>query len=182
MNGADIWVLPIDWSHVSEPKPGKPAPFLNAPFMESDPAFSPDGRWLAYTSDELGTNELYVRPFPGPGGKWQLSTGGARFPIWAHGGRELLYQTFDGRIMALDVTTKGDSFVAEKPKLWNETRLEDIGLFPRIDAAPVTQQREAPSSERILVLLTHGATTEQKSSTQVVFLLNFFDELRRVVR
>jgi Tol biopolymer transport system component/predicted Ser/Thr protein kinase len=181
-NGADIWVLPIDWSDHSDPKPAKPEPFLHSGYMESDPAFSPDGRWLAYTSDEAGLNELYVRPFPGPGGKSQLSSGGARFPVWSDGGRELLYQSFDGHIMAVAITSKGDSLATGRPQLWNETRLDDIGLLPRIDAGGWQRQRGSRSKESILALIARGITAEQKPSTQVVFLVNFFDELRRIVR
>lgn len=65
----DIWTLPLDTSDPDHPKPGKPELFLHTPFTNSHPAFSPDGHWLAYRSNESGTNEVYVRPFPGPGGK-----------------------------------------------------------------------------------------------------------------
>ena len=58
-------------------------PFLNSPAMRSYPEFSPDGRWMAYVSDESGRDEVYVRPFPGPGGKWLISQGGGTEPLWA---------------------------------------------------------------------------------------------------
>lgn len=66
--GTDIWVLHLD-DHTAHP-------FLRTMFNEADPRFSPDGRWIAYLSDESGRNEVYVQPYPGPGGKWQLSTDG----------------------------------------------------------------------------------------------------------
>ncbi len=66
----DIWILPMEGDEASGWKPGKPTPFLNSPFRERDAAFSPDGHWLAYASDESGRSEIYVRPFPGPGSKF----------------------------------------------------------------------------------------------------------------
>ena len=71
---------------------GKAELFLGTFFLEFFPAFSPDGRWLAYRSNESGTFEVYVRPFPGPGGRWQVSTGGGGFPLWSRDGRELLFR------------------------------------------------------------------------------------------
>src|SRR5439155_24574460 len=79
---------------------GKPELFLGTPFDEGYSAFSPDGRWLAYQSNESGTAEVYVRPFPGPGGRWQISKGGGLYPLWSRDGRELLFQTLDQRVMA----------------------------------------------------------------------------------
>ena len=69
---ADVMILPMEGDEASGWRPGKPTVFLNGPFSETDPQFSADGRWLAYFSNETGRNEVYVRPFPGPGGKWQL--------------------------------------------------------------------------------------------------------------
>src|SRR5262249_450795 len=74
--GYDLWALPLDLSDREHPKAGKPEVFLKTPADEYDPAFSPDGHWMAYSTTESGTRELYVRPFPGPGGKWQISNGG----------------------------------------------------------------------------------------------------------
>src|SRR5207249_3264593 len=86
------------------------------------PTFSPDGRWIAYRSDESGRDETYVRPFPGPGGKWQISTGGGTNPTWSRTRHELFYGTPDQRIMVAPYTVEGDSFRAEKPRLWSEGR------------------------------------------------------------
>jgi len=105
----DILALPIEGDEKSGWKPGEPKPFLNGPFNEYDPAFSPDGRWLAYSSNESGNPEVYVRPFPGPGGKWQISVGGGLFPKWSRNGRELFYRTIDSKIMMAAYTTTGDS-------------------------------------------------------------------------
>jgi Tol biopolymer transport system component len=108
----DLWTLPLDVSDPEHPKPGKPELFLRTPFDEREPAFSPGGRWIAHTSSESGRYEVYVRPFPGPGGKWQISTGGGLLPIWSRNGRELFYETLtpDNRIMVSTYTAKADSF------------------------------------------------------------------------
>jgi serine/threonine-protein kinase len=76
---ADIWTLPLDLSDPDHPKPGKPELFLRTPADEQVATFSPDGRWIAYRSDESGIIQIYVRPFPAAGGgKWQISAGGGR--------------------------------------------------------------------------------------------------------
>jgi Tol biopolymer transport system component/predicted Ser/Thr protein kinase len=97
----DLWVLPLDISGPNPPKPGKAEAFLRTAAAEYSPAFSPDGRWMAYQSGPASpTTDVYVRPFPGPGGNWQISEGGGSFPVWSRDGRELLYGTPDGHIMA----------------------------------------------------------------------------------
>ena len=70
-----------------------------------------------------GVFEVYVRPFPGPGGRWQISTGGGDFPIWSRDGRELFFESRDRSIMATAYAARGDSFTAGKPRVWSETRL-----------------------------------------------------------
>src|SRR5205085_1317027 len=149
---------------------GKAEPFLGTPFMEAYPVFSPDGRWLAYVSDESGNSEVYVRPFPGPGGRWQVSTGGGRFPLWSRDGRELLFETLDQQVMAVSYTAKGHSFAAGKPRVWTETRLRNAALFSNYDLAP--------DGKRLAALVADNASA-QKPLTHLTFLLNFFDELRR---
>src|SRR5439155_10499712 len=90
-------------------KVGQPEPFLTTS-VQADAEFSPDGRWVAYLSNEVGTLQVFVRPFPGPGGKWQISSGGGSMPAWSRS--ELFYVDATGRIMAVPYTTKGDAFVA----------------------------------------------------------------------
>ena len=90
--------------------------FLHSPFLNVEPMFSPDGRWLAYYSNESGRYEVYVRPFPGPGGKWQISTNGGGVPTWSRARHELFYAALD-RIMVASYGVEGDSFRAEKPRL-----------------------------------------------------------------
>jgi serine/threonine-protein kinase len=147
---------------------GKPELFLGTPFDEGRPVFSPDGHWLAYTSNESGTFEVYVRPFPGPGGKWQISKGGGSSPLWSRDGRELLFETLDGRVMAAGYSVKSDSFAAGKPRVWSE-RLLYAGGAPVYDLAP--------DGKRIAAILASDQAGGEP--THLTFLLNFFDELRR---
>src|SRR5262249_52876426 len=78
--GADLWILPVFGDK-------KPFSFLKTPFDESDGQFSPDGKWIAYQSNESGRFEIYVQPFPGPGGKFQISTNGGAQPRWNKNGK-----------------------------------------------------------------------------------------------
>jgi serine/threonine protein kinase/dipeptidyl aminopeptidase/acylaminoacyl peptidase len=91
--GSDLWVLPLFGDH-------KPIPFLQSEFQELDGRFSPNGRWIAYDSNESGKREVYVQPFPASAGKWQISTNGGSDPIWRPDGKELFYLATDGKIMA----------------------------------------------------------------------------------
>ena len=170
----DIWTLPLDVNDPEHPRPGKPELFVRTPFDEREPVFSPDGRWIAYSSQESGRFEVYVRPFPGPGGKWQVSTGGGGHPIWSRAGRELFYETLDNRIMVSSYTEKADSFAVDKPRLWSSTQI-------RYDPAFSWNLDLAPDGKRFAVLPRPDATGEQKGSVHVTVLLNFFDELRRRV-
>jgi serine/threonine-protein kinase len=170
--GYDLWTLPLDTSDPNHPKPGKPELFLRTPFDERDPAFSPDGLWIAYTSAESGRDEIYVRPFPIGSGKSTISTGGGRYPIWSRHGLELFYEGLDDRIMIAAYTAKGDSFAAEKPRPWSNTQIFDTGL---------TNLDRAPDGRRFVVTLLPQSESggEPKGSVHVTFLLNFFDEVRR---
>jgi Tol biopolymer transport system component len=170
--GMDIFTAPVeaDPAQAFGIRLGKPELFLGTQFDEDYPAFSPDGRWLAYTSNESGTSEVYVRPFPGPGGRSQISTGGGRFPLWSRDGRELVFETLDQRVMAASYAARGDSFMSGKPRLWSETRLVDLGTSSNYDLSP--------DGKRLAVMLADDAS-RQKEPTHLTFLLNFFDELRR---
>ena len=92
----DIWVLPMGADHT-------PVPFLQTPFAELRGVFSPDGRFMAYQSNESGRAEVYVQSFPGPGGKWQISSGGGIEPFWRGDGKELFYRAADRSLMAVDI-------------------------------------------------------------------------------
>ena len=93
----------------------KPYPFLSTQFFEGQGVFSPDGKWVAYQSNESGRNEIYVRPFPGPGGQWQISTGGGTSPRWRADGKELYYVAPDNKLMAAAAAVQGGTFVPGTP-------------------------------------------------------------------
>ena len=125
----------------------KAQPFLRTPFVESVPRFSPSGRWLAYVSDESGRPEIYVQPYPGPGGKWQISTEGGTEPVWNPNGRELFYRSGD-KMMAVDIATQ-PSFAAGKPRVLLRDRTADPSNAPQLrrvsrwPAIPDAQARRA---------------------------------------
>jgi Tol biopolymer transport system component len=165
----DIMTLSIEGNEKSGWKPGEPKPFVNSPFAELEPAFSPDGRWVAYMSNESGSYEVYVRPFPGPGSKWQISTGGGYLPKWSRNGKELFYSGADSKIMVVAYTASGDSFRADKPQLWSPGQFSDRRATPNFDLHP--------DGKRFAVLKAPG--TEQAAAVnKVSFVFNFFDEIR----
>lgn len=94
--GADIWLFPTTGNRT-------PAPFLQTEFGERHARISPDGRWMAYSSDESGSNGVYVTRFPQAGGKWSVSPNGGAFPIWRRDGRELFYRAPGGQLMAVPI-------------------------------------------------------------------------------
>ncbi len=100
--GNDIWILPMSPDPKRASGERKPFPFLETEFGEGRPVFSPDGRWIAYQSNESGRAEVYIRPFPGPGGKWQVSTNGGTHPRWRSDGKELFFLGSD-KIMAAEI-------------------------------------------------------------------------------
>ena len=170
---SDIMILPIEGNEKSGWMPREPKVFLNSTYEVTSPVFSPDGRWLAYASNESGNYEVYVRPFPGPGGKWQISTEGGGFPKWSRNGKELFYRAQDSKLMVAAYTASGDSFVAGKPQLWSPGQFVDLGPFYNSFALH-------PDGKRFAVLKAPGAG-ETAPVHKVTFIFNFFDELRRKV-
>ncbi len=169
----DILILPIEGDEASGWKPGTPIPFANGASVELEPMFSPDGKWIAYFSNESGRFEVYVRPFPGPGGTWQASSGGGSFPTWSRTRPELLYATLDRRIMAVSYTTQGNSFRASPPRVWTGVQHQLLG--------PIINRNFDlhPDGKRIALAKAPDAAASR--ADKVVFAFNFFDELRRVV-
>jgi serine/threonine protein kinase/Tol biopolymer transport system component len=160
--GFDLWMLRLG--------DRKAQPFLRTPFNESAPRFSHDGRWLAYGSDESGRNEIYVQPYPGPGGKWQVSTEGGREPVWNPIGQELFYRSGD-KMMAVDVTTQ-PSFAAGKPRvLFEGNYVPAIFTVPNYDVSPDGQR----------FLMIKPVEQAKAAPTQINVVLNWFEELKQKV-
>jgi Tol biopolymer transport system component len=168
----DLWTIPIHWveGHTTV---GAPEPYLRTVSIETYPSFSPDGRWLAYTSSESGTQELYVRPFPDSGTKVRISDAGGLIPIWSPNGRELFYRTPDQRIMVTEYAVTDGLFVASKSKVWSDKRLGDTGVLPNFDLSP--------DGKHILALMPAAKPQDQQAQNHVTFVLNFIGEVRRQV-
>ena len=160
--GRDIWVLPLDGDR-------EPRPFLQTSFEEGGAVFSPDGRWLAYVSDESGRYEIYAQPFPGPGGKRQISTDGGTEPLWARSGREMFYWS-GNKMMAVDITTE-PTFSAGTPRILFEKPFLRGGVFR-------ANYDITPDGQRFVMT---QAGLQQEDTTQINVVLNWFEELKQRV-
>jgi Tol biopolymer transport system component/tRNA A-37 threonylcarbamoyl transferase component Bud32 len=160
----------IEFGMVSLEGEHKTSVLLQGPFNVSVPKISPDGHWLAYSSDESGRWEIYVRPFPGSGGKWQISTDGGAAPLWAPNGKELFYVN-GNQMMAVDVRT-GPAFNAGTPKMLFEGSYDQRGggNGPNFDISP--------DGQRFLMIKTAG---QPSASGQINVVLNWFEELKAKV-
>jgi DNA-binding winged helix-turn-helix (wHTH) protein/Tol biopolymer transport system component len=168
---SDLWIVPVERTP-GVLRLGQPQPLLQQAGSKGAPAISPNGRWVAYSSDASERFEIYVMPFSPQrrtaGRKWLVSNGGGHSPVWSQNGRELFYEGFDLRVQVAAYTVKGDSFVAEKPRFWSEKQMADIGFFPGFDVAP--------DGKRVLALF---ASEDAKPETILHMLLNVDSELRR---
>ena len=161
----DLYILSVDGERNTEP-------LLKTPFNERAADISPDGKWIAYASNESGQDEVYVRPFPDvDAGKWKISTDGGRVPAWSPDGRELFYNSGE-RMMRVSVQTEPD-FAAGIPELLfkgpyyygNNMRGYDI----------------APDGQRFLMIKEPESSVETLGATQINVVLNWFQELERLV-
>ena len=147
---------------------------LDSEFGEQRPRVSPDGRWLAYESNESGRSEIYVRPFPNvDDGKWQISTDGGREPQWAPGGRELFYHG-RGNLMAAQIETE-PTFSRSTP----ESVFSTSGY-----AVPVNTARRydvSPDGRFLMVKPATAETTDGDGSPELIYVQNWFEELQRLV-
>src|ERR1700730_6249082 len=120
---SEVDVLPLEGDR-------KPYPFAKSQFPQRSGHFSPDGRWVAYISRESGREEVYVAPFPGPGGKWQVSSSGGRMPRWRRDGRELYFVAEDDTIMAAEVEASPNKF-----------EVKNVRPLFRVNMAPEARER-----------------------------------------
>jgi Tol biopolymer transport system component len=159
-NNGDLMVLPMTGER-------KPFLFLSTRFDEQDGVFSPDGKWVAYQSNESGQFEVYVRPFPGPGAALRVSTGGGNSaPRWRTDGKELYYATPDGKLMAVAVTAQGTALTLGKPEVLFQTQIATAVQRPQFDVARdgrflVNLELAGASAGPIHVLLNWRAESEK---------------------
>ena len=168
----DLWTVPTEET-IDGMRAGAPEPFLRSAFFETYPTFSPDGRWLAYTSNETGSWEIYVRAFPDNGKPVQVSRDGGRIPRWSRQGHRLFFATDDRRIMVASYTINGATFVAGAPHQWTPVRLSDTGVLPGFDLLA--------DGRRAVALLPASGFDEVETANHVTLVLDFLDELRRRV-
>jgi len=146
--------------------------FLRTRAADGAPQLSPDGRWMAYASEESGRREIYVQPYPAPGGRWQISSDGGNEPLWSANGHELFYRSGD-RMMDVDISTERE-FLASKPQqLFEGSYVPTEGGYVRAN------YDVSPDGQRFLML----KRVDQKSAplTQINVVLNWSDELKRLV-
>lgn len=172
----DVWALPLNISDPENPRPGQPQRIVPTAVIGSSPSFSPDGKWIAYSSLESGRIEVYVRPFPPPmdGSRTQISDNGGQHPAWSRTANEIFFDTPNGEILVARYKINGQSFVTEKPHPWSNT--------PIMPSAGVDWGFDlAPDGRHVIALVSPGVAGGHQSSVHVEVLLNFFDEVRRRV-
>jgi Tol biopolymer transport system component/tRNA A-37 threonylcarbamoyl transferase component Bud32 len=155
--GLDLWMRPLKGTEI-------PQPFLRTPFTEAGARFSPNGRWISYTSDESGQSEVYVRPYPGPGGKFLVSTQGGEENVWSRDGKELFYRN-GNKWMVVDVTLQTE-FKAGTPRMLFDGPYVSVGGL----SYDVT-----PDGRRFLLL----EPAEQTPITHLNVVLNWFEEMKQ---
>lgn len=152
----DIWILPLDGER-------RARPYLRTPFDERGAAVSPDGRWLAYVSDESGRDEVYVRAFPVPDAAVRVSEGGGHEPRWAPGGGELFYRGAAGMV-AVALAAASPMTAGRREVLFDDRPYVAIPNGTGYDVHP---------NGRSFLMIRRGA-----ESREVLVLLNWFDQLR----
>jgi serine/threonine-protein kinase len=158
----DIWILKLSDREAQ--------PFLRTPYEDTAPRFSPDGKWLAYSSDESGQREIYVQPYPGLGGKWQISNDGGQEPVWNPKGGELFYRS-GSKIMAVDFDTSSGVSVGKPRMLFEGPYLPTATSFPWYDVSP--------DGQRFLML--KPVDSAASAPTQINVVLNWHQELLQKV-
>ena len=165
--GIDLMILPLENDPVRGWVAGPPTVFLKLPGSQVQPMFSPDGRWIAYFSNEAGsTMDVHVRPFPGPGGQWRVSNEGGLFPRWSRTSNELFFLN-QGRVLVAPYSVVGNSFQRSKPQFWSPTAYVPLGQQGPYDIHP--------DGKRLAII----AAADQAAAVQdqIVVVSNFFDYL-----
>jgi Tol biopolymer transport system component len=169
----DLWTVPFK-EDVSGPQAGNPEPFLRTQANEAHPAFSPDGHWIAYESNESGIPQIYVVSYPDKSRTVQVSSDGGAFPMWSQVRHELFFRGGDNRIRVTAYEVKGGLFLPQKARVWSEARLAE-----RLSAS--RNFSLSADGTRAAALLPEESAPPMPGN-RVVFVLNFFDDLRRRFR
>jgi len=127
-----------------------------------------DARWLAYADTPAGVYDVHVRAFSDKGTDVQISNAGGILPMWSQNGHELFYRAEDQRIMVVNYTVRGDSFVPEKPRVWFGKQLVNIGLAANLDLAP--------DGKRFIVLVPADAGVRRLAPGHMMLVTDFFDK------
>jgi len=164
---ADIWVLPIE-ATADGLRAGEAREFVASPAPDVDAAFSPDGHWMAYASNDAGKDQVYVVPFPEglKGGRTLVSGPTGRFPMWSRTRKELFYISDTGYITVVPYTVNGHTFTPETVSQWSSVQVFRSGRLPTADLAP--------DGKRFLT-----TPADAQTPVQLTMLLHFFDELQR---
>jgi eukaryotic-like serine/threonine-protein kinase len=160
----DIWALPLIGDR-------KPFPLVQTEFTEIEPFISPDGKWVAYRSDQSGRSEVYMTSFPVATSKLQVSTSGGQSPRWRPDGKELFFVADDRHIMSVEVSTRGNGLALSVPHALSTSNLNDPGF----SLAGFGSVEVAPDGKRLLVSMTKN--TEQAQPATIV--VNWPAELKK---
>ena len=168
LESGDIWILSMDGESEREP-------FRETPFSETHPAFSPDGNWLAYSSNETGRLEVHVRPFPAGEPAYQVSNGRGASPVWSPNGEQLFYRTVPdaddvSRFMVVDVNPES-TFRRSRPRMLFEGR--------HGGTTPTRSYDISPAGDRLV--FTIRVDREPEPVTRIKIMLNWFEELKERV-
>jgi serine/threonine-protein kinase len=154
----DVWLLSFDED------PPRAEPLLQGPYDESGALISPDGRWLAYNSDETGTPQVWVQPYPAMDRKWPVSIDGGGLSVWHPKGDSIFFFDFEGRLMEARVHTQ-PTFSVERPRVVLEWPWVHFGM----------QFDISPDGERFLL----NKAPPQENITELIVVENWFEELKR---
>jgi Tol biopolymer transport system component len=169
----DLWVLP---DPAGPPENHKSIPYLQTPFSKGQGQFSPDGHWIAYTSDESGPSQyqVYVQSFPAGAGKFQVSTGnGGTQPRWRRDGKEIFYLAADGKLMAVETQTT-PKFEAGAPRALFDPQISRSRMPPW-----VYYRYDVTADGKRFLFSSAPAALESSAASPITVLLNWLTALKR---